>query len=105
MRPNENEKPEQIPGSQNIGETSGVISEQGGIPGQRKEVNVENYERVASIGQILKDLDFPANKNKIIEFAKSKNCDENTTKKLEQIEDKEYKNTAEVTTATGIVSS
>jgi hypothetical protein len=32
-------------------------------------------------------------------------ADENTIKRLEQIEDKEYKNTAEVTTATGIVSS
>jgi hypothetical protein len=36
-----------------------VISEQGGIEGQRKEVNVESYSKTASLGQILKDLDFP----------------------------------------------
>ena len=52
MSSNKGEKSNQIPGSQDSGETAGVISEQGGIPGQRKEVNVENYERVASIGQI-----------------------------------------------------
>ena len=82
-----------------------IVNRQDEISGQRKEVNVENYGEASSIGQILKDLEFPANKHKIIEFARSKNCDENSIKKLEQIEDKEYRNTAEVTTATGIVSS
>ncbi len=103
MRPNENEKPEQIPGSQNIGETSGVISEQGGIPGQRKEVNVENYERVASVGQILKELDFPANKDKIINFVKTHVTDEVLLDKLEKITDKEYKNVSEITHEAGLV--
>jgi hypothetical protein len=103
MRPNENEKPEQIPGSQNIGETSGVISEQGGIPGQRKEVNVENYERVASLGQILKELDFPANKDKIINFVKTNVTDKVLLDKLEKITDKEYKNVSEVTHEAGLV--
>ena len=81
-----------------------ITNKQNEIPGQRKEVDVESYSEASSLGQILKDLEFPANKNKIMEFARSKNCDENTIKKLEQMEDKEYKNTAEVTTATGIVS-
>ena len=103
MRPNENEKPEQIPGSQNIGETSGVISEQGGIPGQRKEVNVENYERVASVGQILKELDFPANKDKIINFVKTHATDKELLDKLEKIADKEYKNVSEITHEAGLV--
>jgi hypothetical protein len=65
------ENPKQIPGEENLGETQKVISEQGGIPGERKEVNVESYERVAALGQILKDLDFPANKDKIIKFVKA----------------------------------
>ena len=81
-----------------------ITNKQNEIPGARKEVDVEDYGEASSLGQILKDLEFPANKNKIMEFARSKNCDENTIKKLEQIQDKEYKNTAEVTTATGIVS-
>ena len=75
MSSNEREKQEQVPGSQDTGETAAVISEQGGIPGQRKEVNVENYERVASIGQVLKELEFPANKEKIVEFIKANATD------------------------------
>ncbi|HEX7142696.1 MAG TPA: DUF2795 domain-containing protein, partial [Nitrososphaeraceae archaeon] len=71
MRYNEKDKAEQIPGSQNAGETASVVSEQGGIPGQRKEVNVENYEKVASLGQILKDIEFPTNKDKIMQFVKT----------------------------------
>jgi hypothetical protein len=51
------ENPEQIPGEENLGETQKVISEQGGISGERKEVNVERYG-IAALGQILKDIDF-----------------------------------------------
>jgi hypothetical protein len=42
------------------------LSEQGGIEGQRKEVNVENYPKAAAVGQILKDLGFPVDKQKIL---------------------------------------
>jgi hypothetical protein len=97
------EKPEQIPGAQNIGETEKVVSEQGGTPGERKEVNVESYERVAALGQILKDLDFPANKDKIIKFVKTYASDKELLNKLEKIEDKEYKNVAEVSHEAGLV--
>jgi hypothetical protein len=103
MNSNDREKSDQIPGSQDSGETSGVISEQGGIPGQRKEVNVENYEGVASLGQVLKDLDFPVNKEKIVEFVKSNNTGKDLLEKLEKIPDKEYKNVSEVTHEAGLV--
>jgi hypothetical protein len=66
MKTNEREKPEQIPAAQNSGETEELVNEQDSTPGERKEVNVEDYERVAALGQILKDLDFPANKDKIL---------------------------------------
>jgi Protein of unknown function (DUF2795) len=91
------ENPDQIPGEENIGETQKVISEQGGITGERKEVNVESYGKVASLGQILKDLDFPANKDKIIEFVKAYVTDKEILDKLEKIKDKEYKNVTEIT--------
>jgi hypothetical protein len=97
------ENPEQIPGEENLGETKKVISEQGGIPGERKEVNVESYERVAALGQILKDLDFPANKDKIIKFVKAYVTEKEILDKLEKIEDKEYKNVAEITYEIGLV--
>ena len=103
MNSNEREKPEQVPGSQDTGETASVISEQGGIPGQRKEVNVENYERVASIGQVLKDLEFPANKEKIVEFVKTNATETELLQKIEKLPNKEYKNVFEVTHEAGLV--
>lgn len=103
MNSNKGEKSEQIPGSQDSGETAAVISEQGGIPGQRKEVNVENYERVASLGQVLKDLEFPANKEKLVEFVKTNATDKELLEKLEKLPDKEYKNASEVTNEAGLV--
>lgn len=103
MNSNKGEKSEQIPGSQDSGETAAVISEQGGIPGQRKEVNVENYERVASLGKVLKDLEFPANKEKIVEFIKTNATNKELLEKLEKLPDKEYKNVSEVTNEAGLV--
>lgn len=103
MSYNEKDKAEQIPSSQNSGETASVVSEQGGIPGQRKEVNVENYEKVASLGQILKDFEFPANKEKIMQFVKTNVTDKELLNKLEQLPDKEYKNVSEVTHEAGLV--
>jgi len=97
------ENPEQIPGEENIGETQKVISEQGGISGERKEVNVESYGKVASLGQVLKDLEFPANKDKIIKFVKNYVTDKEILDNLEKIEDKKYNNVAEITHETDLV--
>ena len=80
-----------------------MISEQGGIEGQRKEVNVESYSKTASLGQILKDLDFPANKDKIIQFVKQRNASDSILSSLEKIEDKQYQNVSDVTKAAGLV--
>jgi hypothetical protein len=87
------------------------VSEQAGVQGQRKEVNVESYSKVAAIGQILKDMDFPADKNKIISFARqqqqSSGADnknrEDVLSALQNLEEREYKNVSDVTTALGMV--
>ena len=65
---NKRVNPEQIPKEDVSAEVEKVTSEQGGIEGQRKEVNVESYSKTATLGQILKDLDFPASKDKIVQL-------------------------------------
>jgi hypothetical protein len=95
--------PQQIPKEDVSGEVEKVISEQGGIEGQRKEVNVESYSKTASLGQILKDLDFPANKDKIVQFVQQKNPDDNILSSLQKIEDRQYQNVSDVTKAAGLV--
>jgi hypothetical protein len=106
------ENPDQIPQDDDTqGKTGRVVSEQAGVQGQRKEVNVESYSKVAAIGQILKDMDFPADKNKIISFARQQQQDSGADNKnredvlsaLQNLEEREYKNVSDVTTALGMV--
>ena len=94
---------QQIPKEDVSGEVEKVISEQGGTEGQRKEVNVESYSKTASLGQILKDLDFPANKDKIVQFVQQKNPDNGILSSLQKIEDRQYQNVSDVTRAAGLV--
>ena len=83
------------------------VSEQAGIEGQRKEVNVEDYPKAVALGQLLKDIDFPADKQKVIQHVQQRsegNADsQNLLSTLQNIEDKEYHNVAEVTKAAGVV--
>jgi Protein of unknown function (DUF2795) len=95
--------PQQIPREDVSGEVEKVISEQGGIEGQRKEVNVESYSKTASLGQILKGFEFPASKKKIIEFVQKQITNDNLLSKLRTIEDKEYQNVSDVAKAAGLV--
>jgi hypothetical protein len=95
--------PEQIPHEDVSGDVEKMISEQGGIEGQRKQVNVESYSKAASMGQILKDLEFPTNKDRIIKFVQKQSLDDDLLSRLEKIEDKEYQNVSDVTKAAGLV--
>ena len=108
MSSNKRENPEQIPEEDDPqGRTGKVISEQAGVEGQRKEVNVESYSKVADVGQILKNIEFPANKNKIIEHIKRQpniqSKEEILTKLQQKLEDREYKNVSDITTTAGLV--
>ena len=104
---NEREIRDQIPSESGPeGKTGKIISEQNAIEGQRKEVNVESYSDVAEIAQILKDLEFPARKDKILNFIRDKITPVNKERiyaSLSKMEDKEYKNVSDVTTASGLV--
>jgi Protein of unknown function (DUF2795) len=83
------------------------VSEQGGVEGQRKEVNVEDYPKAAALGQLLKDVDFPADKQKIIRHLQQRSGNDNNSQdmlaKVQNIENKQYQNAAEVTRAAGMV--
>lgn len=102
-----NEKRDQIPTESGPeGQTGKIISEQNAIEGMKKEVNVESYSDVAEIAQILKDLDFPARKDQVLDFIRDKINPVNKERiysSLSNIEDKEYKNVSDVTTAAGLV--
>ncbi len=83
------------------------VNEQAGVEGQRKEVSIEDYPKAASLGQMLKDINFPADKQKIIQHVQQmagNNADnKEILSTLQNIEDKQYQNVAEVTRAAGVV--
>ena len=96
--------PSQIPKGEDVpAEVQKVVSEEAGVEGQRKEVNVESYSKVASLGQVLKDLDFPTNKAKIVEFVQRKNPSKDLLSSLQRIEDRQYQNVSDVSKAAGLV--
>ena len=98
------ESSEQIPSAENVGETKAMVSEQGGVSGERKAVDVKDYPTAAAIGQILKDLEFPTDKQKIIECAqRAKPQGEEVLSDLQKIEDRQYENVSDVTKAAGLV--
>jgi hypothetical protein len=95
--------PDQIPKEDVPAQVEKIVSQQGGIEGQRKEVNVESYSKAASLGQILKDLDFPANRAKIIQFVEARNLESSILSSLQKIQDKQYQNVSEVAKSAGLV--
>jgi hypothetical protein len=100
----ERENPEQMPSRENIGETNAMVSEQAGVSGQRKEVDVKDYPKAAAIGQILKDLEFPADKKKIVEHAEmARPQSEEILSDLQKIEERQYQSISDITKAAGIV--
>lgn len=83
------------------------VSEQSGVEGQRKEVNVESYPGTVAFAQILKDVEFPTSKSKLIEHVRlasdSNEASTEAIKRLDNIEDRQYENVADVTRAAGLV--
>lgn len=81
-----------------------TIDEQNNIPGQQKEVNVKDYPYTSELANLLKDIEQTADKSKILNFIQSiGNIDENLIQIVEKIDNKQYDNSADVITATGLV--
>src|SRR5918999_1198872 len=92
------ENNEQIPKEDDTrGKTGQVISEQSGVEGQRKEVNVESYSKVAALGQILKVIEY------VKQSSNAQNKEEVLAALQQKLEEREYKNASDVTTTAGLV--
>lgn len=98
------ENPEQIPPSDNEVQTGARVSEQARVEGERKEVDVKDYPKAAAIAQVLKDLEFPADKKQIIDCVeKARPQSEERLSDIQKIEDKRYESVSDVTKAVGLV--
>ena len=104
MSSDRRENPEQIPSSNSEGQTEARVSEQARIEGERKEVDVKDYPKAAAIAQVLKDLQFPADKKQIVEYVeRARPQSEEILSDIQRIEDKQYANVSDVTRAVGLI--
>ena len=69
---------EQIPTEYDKEQTLRIIRKQSQVPSERKEKKtIIDFPRAAAVGQILKDLDFPADKQTIVTFVEGPNSPQN----------------------------
>jgi hypothetical protein len=98
------ENPEQIPSSHNEGQTKAMVGEQGGVEGERKEVIVKDYPKAAALAQILKDIEFPAEKKQIVDYVeRARPQSEEILSDIQKMEDRRYESVSDVAKAAGLV--
>lgn len=99
------EHPEQIPTEYNEEQTLRAVRRQSQIPGERKEKTINDFPKAAAVGQILKDLDFPADKQTIVIFTEKLNTSQSREilPMIEKLNEKRYESVSEVVNATGLV--
>jgi hypothetical protein len=102
------EKKEQIPTEYNEEQTLRVIRKQDQIPGERRRSKtVNDIQNTAALAQLLKNLGFPADKSKIVEFVQQKKTKDPKSNQilpvLKKIEERQYKNIADVTLSAKLV--
>jgi Protein of unknown function (DUF2795) len=102
------EKKQQIPTEYNEEQTLRIIRKQEQIDGETRTKTINDFPYTAAIAQVLKDLEFPADKEKIINFLLQQQSKDPQSREilsiLQQIEEKrEFNNIADITKAAGLV--
>ena len=104
MSSDRRENPKQIPSSHDEEQTEAQVSKQARIEGERKEIDVKDYPKAAAIAQVLKDLQFPADKKQIVDYVeRARPQSEEILSDIQRIEEKFYTNVSDVTRAAGLV--
>lgn len=99
------DNPEQIPTEYNEEQTLRTVRKQSQIPGERKEKTINDFPKAAMVGQILKNLDFPADKQTIVTFVEKLNTPESKEilPVIEKLDERRYQSVSEVANATRLV--
>jgi hypothetical protein len=105
---NKLQKKEQIPTEYNEEQTLRIIRKQDQIPGEgRRSKTINDMPNTAALAQLLKDLEFPADKSKIVKFIQQKKTNDPNSNQLlpvlDKIEEKQYQNVADITVSAKLV--
>jgi hypothetical protein len=85
-----------------------TVTQQDKLPGQKRTKIVSDFRYPVVIAQFLKNLEFPAHKNTIIQFILDKDSKDSSQIRemlslLQQIQEKYYKNVSEIIDALDLV--
>ena len=102
---NKLQKEEQIPTEYNEEKTLRVIRKQNHIRGEgKRSKTINDLPLTAKLARALKDLEFPANKNEIVEFVQRKSNEASQIiLVLDKIEERKYYNVADITLSTKLL--
>jgi hypothetical protein len=100
------ENRDQIPTKSNEEQTKDVVQRQQEIPGESREKSVSNFPKAAELGQALKEMNFPADKNAILKFVEQSTRQESrdVLPLVQRIKDRSYNSVSEVAEAARLVS-
>jgi hypothetical protein len=99
------ENREQIPTESNQEQTREATRRQENVAGESRERSVSDFPKAAALGQALKEMNFPADKNRIIKFLQE-STNQQTREILpvvQRIEDRSYNSVSEVAQAAELV--
>ncbi|HJS67979.1 MAG TPA: DUF2795 domain-containing protein [Nitrososphaera sp.] len=101
----EREKREQIPTEYNAEQTLRALRKQDRVEGEQRDKTVSDFPQAAALGQVLKELDFPADRSKIVRFVEQSNRPERNEvlQVVQKIEERQYHNVSEVAEAARLV--
>jgi hypothetical protein len=97
--------PEQIPTEYNEEQTLRAVRKESQIRGERKEKTINDFPKSAAVGQILKDLDFPVDKQTIVTYVQKLNTPQSREilPMIEELKEKQYENVSEVASAARLI--
>jgi hypothetical protein len=99
------ENREQIPTEYNEEQTQRTLRRQDSVQGEQRNKTISDFPQAAALGQILKDLDFPADKNAIVRFVEQSSRPEGreVLPLVQKIDERQYQNVSEVAEAARLV--
>lgn len=99
------ENPEQIPTRDNQEQTRDTARRQEEVAGESRERPVSDFPKAASLGQVLKDMNFPTDKKSILNHLEQSTSQETreVLPLLQRLEDRTYNNVSEVAEAARLV--
>ena len=103
----ERENRDQIPTEYNSEETQRTLRKQDRVEGEQRDKTVSDFPQAAALGQVLKDLDFPADRGVIVSFVEQSSKPERNEvlPVVQKLEGRRYQNVSEVAEAARLVQS